>query len=233
MMSHAGVVGAAGASTGGGSMPAFVSAVGTDLANGPTPFASPTKATTTGNYLVVCLTHYDSNEIVVTGITDTAGNTYTRAGTVQGGDSNQENLVYFTPSPITGNAANVCTVQSSGGNCNYRNIAVLEFSWPGTSGITLDAEATHAFPSGLALDSNAVVTTVPNSLIVGNWVSFDTTQVLTETVGTKAWEQGAGGAADDMVAAYLLTGAAGSYTLGMTQPATGRYSIVVKAFKPA
>jgi hypothetical protein len=211
--------------------PVFVSAVGNATGGSGTTRTTPSKATTTGNFLFVAVTHYTAS-VNISSISDTAGNGYAKAGTTQGGDSNQDNEIWYTANPITGHATNVVSILFSG-TPSFVDLAFAEFSWSGVSSISYDAESTHALPNTTSLVSNTVTTTAADDLILGNWVAFDSAEPLSNSTGTKMWEQGSGTATDDMVFAYRNTDAAGGYTIALTEPSNGlyRYSIVAKAFK--
>jgi hypothetical protein len=206
-----------------------VGAVGNWIAGSTTTGTSPTKSTTTGNFLFVSLTHYTSG-VSVTGVTDTAGNTYVKAGTTQGGDASHKNEIWYTPAKITGNAANAATMTTSGA-ASYRIICQAEFSHPSADSIAFDAEAAHALvaSSSLAYTSNALSTTVADDLILANFVAFDGPVAFSNSTGTIIFESNP----DDLALAYRFADAAASYSiaLGVAANSTNRYSIVAKAFK--
>lgn len=213
--------------------PAFINAVGSVLPGTGSSSASPALSTTTGNFLFVAFTHYTSG-VNITEVIDSAGNIYTKAGTTQGGDANQDNEIWFTANPITGHAANVATVSTSG-PAAFRNVAQAEFSWSGAGSVAYDAEAAHALVTGPTWLSNSLTTTAVNALVLGNFVAFDNMRALANSTGTMMWQAGSGTDADDMAFAYRLTDAPGSYSIQLVQaggPDTDRYSIIAKAVKP-
>lgn len=206
-------------------------AVGNATGGSGSTRTTPAKATTTGNFLFVAITHYTSG-VNINSVTDTAGNSYAKAGTTQGGDSNHDNEIWFTANPITGHASNVVSVVFSG-TPSFVDLSQSEFSWSGAASIAYDAEAAHALDAGPVYTSGSLTTTAADDLIIGNFVAYDVPSAITDDTGTILWQQGAGSAADDMVTAYRNTNAAGAYTiqLDITSGDTDRYSIVAKAFK--
>jgi len=212
--------------------PTFHQADGSEPGGTGTSLSLPAMSTTTGRFLFVTASHYTAS-VDVSSITDTAGNTYTKAGTTQGGDANQDNEVWYTASPITGNASNVVTINFSG-TASFRLGSVSEFSHPTATACAYDAEATHAMTNGTSLVSNSVTTSAADALIIGQWVAFDDPETLSNgTNGTIMWTADQGGV-DDAASAYRFTDAAGSYTIDITSandsPGTDNYSTVAKAF---
>lgn len=210
-------------------LPVFHGGVGAASgATGSGTIDSPALATTTGRFLVVLVSKYQSGP-TITGVTDTAGNTYIRAGSSQGGDSNHEEEVWFTPAPITGNAANVATVSFSA-TTSFRVIAQCEVSLAGATAMAFDAEAALRLHG---TTSNSLTTTVAGALIIGGYIAWDTPGEISDgATGIAGWEEYAFGI-DNAAIAYRVAGSAGSYSidLSVTGAFAGDYAIVAKAFK--
>ena len=81
--------------------------------------------TTTGNFLAVIVEGFGGNS-VVTGVTDTAGNTYKKAIGAWKINGAERSEIWYTEN-ITGNANNVVTATYTG-SLSFRYISVAEFS---------------------------------------------------------------------------------------------------------
>lgn len=211
-------------------LPAFLAGTATAVGATGSLGSSPALATTTGQFLFVGSTHYTSG-VNVSAVTDTAGNTFVRAGTVQGGDANQDNEVWYTPDPIAGNAANIVTVRYSG-NAAFRDISQVAFSWGGATSITYYAEAAHTLDACPNLISTSI-SVEAEALIIGNFVAYDAARALSNSaIGTIAASVGGGGV-NDMCTLYRLVTASGGAVIGcgITSIDTDRYSIVAKSFR--
>jgi hypothetical protein len=188
-------------------------------------------STTTGRFLIVTASHYTVG-VSISSVTDTAGNTYSKAGTTQGGDANQDNECWYTASPITGNASNVVSINFSD-TAQFQLGSVSEWSHPTATGLSFDAESAHAMSNGTTLASGSVSTSAADGLLIGQWVAFDDPETLSNGTGTVMWQQNAGGV-DDAASAYRIVGAAGSYTIDITSAndsaGTDNYSTIAKAF---
>lgn len=208
--------------------PTFHSGVGARNDSGGTSLAAPSMATTTGRYLFVGVSHYYPG-VNISGVSDTAGNTYTKAGSTQGGDSSHDQELWYTADPITGNAANVVTVTYSA-SAQYRVITVGEFSLSGSTSVAYSSEATGAITSsGTTHTSNSVTTTEADALVIGfveNWDSSEST-TLTATSGSWAYVATSGYKFGLM---YRLTDAAGGYTWAFTSSANSQFYLTAKAF---
>ena len=112
---------------------------------------------TSGNAIVVCVVNYTAGRYV-TGVADTASNSYNRLGsTYTAGDLTIE---FWLAMNITGHATNVVTATFSG-NASYRRIHVLQFS-----GVALtNAHDTDFAPAGNT-DSDLTKTTTTDSTAV-------------------------------------------------------------------
>ena len=212
-------------------LPVFVRATGAyggGPAGGPA-LTTSAMATEAGGYLFVSTTHYTPG-VNVSAITDTVGNTFVRAGTVQGGDANQDNEIWYTPNPITGTLSNAVIVKYTA-SASYRDVAQCCFSWGGTSSITYYAEASHAFRSASAQDSGTL-SVADEGLIIGNWVAYDNLAGLSSSTGTIMVGVQTTATCDMAVAYRLYTTSSVAATITLVKNfATYRYSIVAKSFK--
>jgi hypothetical protein len=94
-------------------VPAYVNGVTRfDNSYGPTYSDLPSFSCTTGNTIVVMALVYQSPSRTITGVSDTAGNSYSSIGTYTPGDG--ANIAMFAAYGITGNASNVIRVSFSG-----------------------------------------------------------------------------------------------------------------------
>ena len=209
--------------------PTHHSGVGAASSGGATTIDAPAMSTTTGRYLFVVLSKYQAGT-TVSGVTDTAGNTYTRAGSSQGDDSSRSQETWFTASPITGNASNVVTATFSGSSA-FRLIMVAEFSLSGSTAVAYSSEATVTVTGNLTTHtSNSVTTTAADALVIGGVQTYDSLQNISESVGSFAYVQNPGATADNMAMVYRNTDAAGGYTFEITSGANTKYLLTAKAF---
>lgn len=136
---------------------------GTSAAAPATSCATGTWSATTGNCVVVGIFGI-GYPISITGVEDTAGNTYTSIGTYY--DDNQYCLGLYLAQNITGNAANAVTVNLSGATTPH--MVAAEFSGVSTTaaqdtGYTPAGAKTYPSPS----TSNSDDTAVDNEMVVG------------------------------------------------------------------
>ena len=173
--------------------------------------------TTTGNLIVVVVQGNSGtgNNGVVTGITDTAGNTYTKIyGEYYSGTTYSRGEMWYTEN-IDGNANNVTTATFTG-SCNYRYISVSEYSGVATSYALLDFSFVAAtgitnHTSGNATSENT------GDLIVGGWEASGSENI---TVGTDFTALSSNLTSVFGFAEYLILGAAGDYAATLTTGST-------------
>lgn len=191
--------------------PTFHSATGVTGAS-VSSLATPAMSTTSGRFLVFLVDKYQAST-TITGVSDTASNAYTRAGSSQGVDASNTHEIWYTASPITGNGSNVVTVTFSG-SVGDAIISVAEFSLSGATGMSYDAEATIKTTSdGTSHVSNSLTTGGADALVVGGFVYWSNPREINDgTNGIVMWESGSGGI-DNGAFAYRTTDAAGSYTI--------------------
>lgn len=213
-------------------LPAFVRATGLfgGGAAGGIALTSSAMATETGSYLFVGSTHYTTG-VNVSAVTDTVGNTFVRAGTVQGGDANQDNEIWYTPNPIVGTLSNAVIVKYTAA-ASYRDVTQCCFSWGGTTSITYGTEAAHAFPSGSAMASGTL-SVAAEGLLIGNWVAYDTPRETASSTGTIMIAV-PNSASSDMVTGFRLftaSNAVATLTIVQNTSVPNRYSVIAKAFR--
>lgn len=212
-------------------MPAsFLQATGLEPVGSDTAVTSSAIAITTGSYLFAHASHYTTGINVSAVIQTSGGNTFVKAGTTQGGDANQDNEIWYTPSPITGTTSATFQVRYTG-SAGFRIIQVAEFSWGGITSVSYDVEATHALISGSAHTSNSLTPTQADSLLIGAWVAFDAPRSLSTGSATLIGPA-TGTTADDFALGYRLANSISTYTVSVIGPSTAdRYSVILKAFK--
>lgn len=137
--------------------------------------------TTTGNFLVVVINSAKLVDYagIVTGITDTAGNTYQKAiGVYRAGNQYIRTEIWYAEN-ITGNANNITTATYTATSTG-RYISVAEFSGIATSSSLLD---TSSNPQGPVTShtSNTATSTSTGDLIIGGFCSTQTENI---TLGT-------------------------------------------------
>jgi hypothetical protein len=187
-------------------------------------------ATTTGGYLFVTATHYAT--VDVSAVTDTVGNTFVRAGSVQGvsGDPNDNNTTWYTPSPIVGTASNVVTVAYTG-TADYRRIVQSFFSWGSVTSITYGAEAIHIFQTASA-KASTTLSVADEGLVLGSFNIVDGVPIaLSSNTGTMLMAAPNSASCELGVAYRLFTGSSIAATITVVGPTTGVYGITAKSFR--
>lgn len=214
--------------------PVFVRATGVQGGGATGGIALTTSAmqTTTGGYLFVGACHYTSG-VNISAVVDTVGNTFVKAGTTQGGDALQDNEIWYTPNPITGTLSNAVIVRYTA-SASYRDVIQCLFSWGGTTSITYDTQATHAFPSTSICASNTL-SVADEGLVIGNWVGFDNASPVSNTAGTTIMVAVPNTASCDMATCYrVFTASSGVATVQLVNTGNStwgtRYSVVAKSF---
>ncbi len=202
---------------------ALVNSTGTQYSSG-TSIVSSAFNLTSGNLLVVCAT--GDNNVDVSSISDTAGNTFTRAGTlvtVTNGSSNVIWSTIFYVLSATGNASNVVTVNMTGNPSSARTFT-LQYS--GTSGVALDVTGSGTTSNGTTITSGSFSVTNSNNVSIAS-ISGDTD--VTYTAGTNyGLEQSSGthkAACEDRIGTTT-----GSQTASATASASEYISMAVAVF---
>ena len=137
------------------------------LSEGSTIANNTALNTTSGNFIAVIICTWDitSNDSVVTGVADTASNTYIKAlGVYRTGTTNERAEIWYAEN-ITGNASNITTATFTRATSD-RYISVAEFSGVATSS-SLDDTASQANSSVTAHSSSNATASVADTLIVG------------------------------------------------------------------
>lgn len=212
-------------------MPAsFVQATGVEPANSSTAVTSSALSITTGNYLIIHGSHYNTG-INISAVVQTSGaNTFVKAGSTQGGDANQDSEIWYTPSPIVGTTSATFQVRFTAGAL-FRIIQVAEFSWGGITSISYEVESSHVLATTSAKTSLTLTPLTTDNLIIGAWVAFDVTTPLSSNTATMVG-LATGSTADDFALGYRLVDSVSAYTVALTGVATAeRYSVIAKAFK--
>jgi hypothetical protein len=137
------------AAAGGGKTVAFVNTANS-ASNGVTTTANAGISHTTGNTIVVACGNETAGPVHITGIADTATNTYTLINHTHNGNDSAE--LWFATN-ITGNADNIVTVTWAA-NASYASCVIYQFS-----GLLTAAVDTSAISTGTGTTPNAAVTT--------------------------------------------------------------------------
>lgn len=179
-----------------------------------------------GNTIFVGTSNYTASGVAITGVTDTAGNTYSKCGSSGGGDGNHTTEVWAAHS-ATNHTSNVITVTFAS-NADYRVAVAVQYDGIVASGF-YDAGSTGLLSADAATKvTNALTTTEANDLVLGWWVSWNG---LGGAVNTTS------GSSTSRVFVALsgfserVAGSAGSYTTEITTSSTGTHYSFARAFK--
>lgn len=192
--------------------------------------ASAAKNTTTGNLLVALVKwEHGSGAETVTGLTDTAGNTWTVVANASFSAISDPGVCLAYAKNITGNAANVVTATLSS-DCDFRRIIVEEFSGLDTTSPEDQNEQTQT-GTGSPFDTAAITTTSAGLVVIGVG-AFGTLTSHTGTPGNPDFTVGATVA--DAAFAYLISGSGQTVTPGMGASGGGGQDVsIAQAFKDA
>lgn len=190
----------------------------------------PAIATTTGNLIAVAVRVAPSTS--VSGITDTAGNTYT--GLTDWGSTTSQGTQFWYAKNITGNAANIITVNYAAPQATA--VFVWEISGADTTS-PLDAQAGFFTASAVAtITSSAFSTTTANEIILAAVQSFAVNQVMTANSGyvldSAGYPAGAGNKYAGAQHLIVTSTQSGITSAMVTNPGNGG-SIGVVTFKQA
>jgi len=173
-----------------------------------TTFASGTQTHTAGNTLIVCV-GASTNSATVLGVTDTAGNTYTKVDHVGSAlaDTYREEIWYAKN--ITGHAANDVTVTWSAA-VPFRGIIVLQYAGLSTiAPFDATAKGTNSAGSGAtSVTTGTLTTAAPNELhlLLGRWGTTPTYPAgFTEASGDANVHVGEAFVAAPMSGTYTIT----------------------------
>ena len=200
----------------------FVNSGGNQNNGGSSTIAASAFAATAGNSIVVLTSNYTSGGMAVTSITDTAGNSYSRAGSAGGGDANHT-MEAWLAHDITGNAANVVTVNFAG-SAAYRAVIALQY----IGGLAFDAQSQFSLDAGSMVThtTDTTPTTGANGVVVGLFVTWDdgyafsssSPSILRETAG-------------DAAAVDRIVTSPGGYSVAVTTSSANRQAMASWAFK--
>lgn len=145
-----------------------VKAAGADDSSTTTIFGGV--ATTEGETLIVCSSNYTTGGVLISDITDTAGNEWVKVGTTGGGDANHKMEVWEALVTVEG-VNTVVTITYAAGATN-RKAALLQYS--GLDSPAFDAMSaynTEGSP-GTTHTTNGVTTTADGDLLVGFFINW-------------------------------------------------------------
>lgn len=208
---------------------AFVNAASNNVSAASTIDCDAINATG-GNTIIVFVGSYDGSQGYkgVTGVTDTAGNSYARAGSVSHGDSD-DNQECWIAHNITGNASNVVTATHAS-TVDYSAIAVAQYSGLHASS-AYDAEAAMVVEniSTTTHTTNSLTTTNPEALVIGHYSGFDGAwQTVSASGGSTVRLDSS---ADGVAIADRIVASTGSYSITVTTGVGSGYLAQVRAFK--
>lgn len=192
--------------------------------------AAAAKSTTTGN-LLVAFVKWERTGSSLTGIADTAGNTWAIVASLTHASATDLKCALAYAMNITGHAANVVTATMSSVNCAYRRIVVEEFAGLATTSAEDGAEQTTNNGAGSPFDTAAITTTQAGLVFLGV-AAYGT---LTGVAGAGSPTFTVANTVADTTAGFLLSGAAQSVTPSLTASSGGGGAdvCIAQAFKDA
>lgn len=186
--------------------------------------------TTTGNFLAVVVCGWDGTNgaALVTGITDTAGNTYLKVvGEWRTGSDNEERCEIWYAKNITGNANNITTATYTG-TVDDRFISVAEFSGVHTTA-PLD-QLSFASEAGVTEhNAGGINTTVNDEVLIGGHMA----------AAREFWTEGAGWTSlttdetEYFYAEYRIVSSSGAYDTAAVTDTIGDTINAIASFKIA
>ena len=191
-----------------------------------TTWTAPAIATTSGNTLIVGTSGYTSGS-TVTGISDTAGNTFVKLGATGGGDATHRMDVWASYN-IKPHAANVVTLAYNKATA-FRVVAVAQFAglapngYDATSPFLLDASDTSTHST-----ANTASTSQANELVVGFYVAWSAALPVSATEPDVVAVQNA-----DSALAYRITTMAGQQSVTVLTDGGNQLFSIAKTFRIA
>jgi hypothetical protein len=183
---------------------------------------------TTGNFIVVGFSSYQGAAGVVTGVTDTAGNTYQQAGSDESADGTHHASVWYAEN-ITGNASNVVTGTYTGSSA-YRCIVVAQFSGVALSGSYDQASTLNITSSGTTHTSgNTGTTTQADEVVVGSYIVVTGGSTLSGSAPTVLGPN----ASNNNAMGYKIVSSTGAQSTTLTSASSEQYIAQVRTFKAA
>lgn len=143
-----------------------------------TSLAASSFASTSGNAILVFVRYFAGTP---TGVTDTAGNTYTKVNGASGKTHN--GIATYLATNITGNAANVVTASASPG-LTFCSIHALEVQGVATSGAVDVSDYLGSSTAAATYASNSYSTAQANEIVFTLVTINGGSSVLTEKVGS-------------------------------------------------
>ena len=209
---------------------AFVnSAVGDAGAVASSTIASAAFSVTTGNTIIVGVSSYNAGAFrTVTGIADTAGNTYTKCGAGYNADAGSD-IEIWVATNITGNASNIVTATFSNTTA-YRHIAACQYSGLATSSV-YDAGSTGKLDASdtTSHSSNTAVTSVADEVIVCWFVTWNTLQTYSASSPYTIRANGTGGNLVCMV--DQIVSSTGTYGVTVGTSSANQQVSIARTFK--
>ena len=207
----------------------FVNAYADADAGGDGTIATTAQNHTTGNTIIVFAAQSTPGGRTVTGVADTASNSYSRAGTAYGQDADHIMDVWVA-TDITGNASNIVTVTFSD-TSSYRGIACVQYSG-------LDPTAPYEAQSSGSLSSSGTThttgtatTTTADSLVLGFFGFWGGTQSAYSSSGSSTLRT-----ADpsyDLCITERIVSSAGTYSAAVATASNTQQVMFAKTFKAA
>jgi len=208
---------------------AFVNSGGATNAGGSTTIVSPVLACSAGNTIIVGVSSYTfGGKRTVSGITDSAGNSYSRCGSAEGGDANHGQEVWVA-SNISAHAANAITVTFSA-SATYRVVAVTQYSGLAALNVFDAAGAGQLSPVGTSFVTNAATTTQADELCVGFYINWDSAPASLSASAPNTIRYAAAG---DAAIVDRIVSATGSYSVTLNSPTNSQYYHQLRTFKGA
>lgn len=169
---------------------AFVNSVAANNSASDTSLAAAATSLTTGN-LIVGAIGWDSTVTTVTGVTDTAGNTYTIGTRVNYGSFADSYVTPFWCISATGNASNIVTV-TLGAAATFRRLVTVQYSGLG-SGTKVDeqADATTAAVNARVTYTTPSLTLGGSGVLVGIAAPYSSVTMAPGGSATERVETGA------------------------------------------
>jgi hypothetical protein len=195
------------------------------VATTATPASAFTSNVTTGNTLVAIFAAESAGGRTVTSVTDTLGNTWTRA-VRNNSDTNGDDIeIWFAVSRATG--ANTVTAHVGPGALQ-ENVTVAELAGGATLDVTAGAPST-----GTSHSSGNTTSAAAGDFVLGAYVDrgFSTTNSISDSK-TQLGSSIGSTTATESNQSYALNTAAGAQSAAFRSTATTIGAVVVAAFKP-
>lgn len=192
-----------------------------------TTMASSAFAVTAHNTIVVGISNYTDPVRTITGVADTAGNTYTVCGTTYNPTALWGMDMYCCTDAIA-NASNVVTVTYSAAAA-WRVVHALQYSGMDKSSVYDSAAAGKL--EGVATTthtSNTLVTATATELVCAFYVCNDNPYALT---GTSPYNLRIDLASGDSGSGDIFAATAGTYSVALTTATGNTYGIIARSFK--